>query len=202
MKTNYTSVPVIASVIGSVSRKAMYLVHPTSIDGEKIYKDTWIPIQWTDSNNQVQRIDWEPHSQSLIELNMSKASRSMIIDQSNIVKRLVNSKVQSYLELNERIIVYIPTWMLTKKRVIENNIEKTIDPIISVKYTRAQQQEEDLFTNDNEYYGVAEEFCQKSYNTNYIKDRAESTYSLQFASEDIDSVQQWEMDNPEYLSYE
>ncbi len=48
MKTTYQSVQIIASVIGSKSRKAMFLVQPESIDGSKIYKNTWIPVQWNE----------------------------------------------------------------------------------------------------------------------------------------------------------
>ena len=47
MKTSsYKSIPVIASVIGSKSRKAMYLTHITSLDGKRLYRDTWIPTSW------------------------------------------------------------------------------------------------------------------------------------------------------------
>ena len=44
--SNYNSVPVIASIIGSKSRKAMYLTNVTSLDGTRIYKDKWVPTSW------------------------------------------------------------------------------------------------------------------------------------------------------------
>ena len=40
--SNYNSVPVIASIIGSKTRKAMYLTNVTSLDGTRIYKDKWV----------------------------------------------------------------------------------------------------------------------------------------------------------------
>mgnify|MGYP003136376844 CR=1 FL=1 len=46
MKTNYKSVPVIASVIGSHSRKSMYLVHITNLSGTKLYRNKWVPTSW------------------------------------------------------------------------------------------------------------------------------------------------------------
>lgn len=44
--SSYKSVPVIASIIGSKSRKSMYLANVTSLDGKRQYKDKWIPTQW------------------------------------------------------------------------------------------------------------------------------------------------------------
>jgi hypothetical protein len=48
--SSYKSVPVIASIIGSKSRKAMYLTNVTSLDGKRIYKDKWIPTSWNTNN--------------------------------------------------------------------------------------------------------------------------------------------------------
>lgn len=194
MKTTYTSVQIIASVIGSVSRKAMYLVQPESFDGSKIYKNTWIPVQWKDNNEDV-RIDWEEYSQSYVELPMSKVTPSMLIDLhdnrnvSNVKHRIVNGKDQAYLALERRILLHVPTWMM-------RNFE--------IKYKRQDIPADDLFHNDDEFYGVAEsqaDHLNKGLRE-YQEDRAASTYSLQFLDTEVSSIEQWERDNPEYLSYE
>src|SRR5210317_201833 len=54
MKTNYKSVPVIASVIGSKTRSAMYLMNITSLDGSRTYKNKWIPTQW----KRTTKVEW------------------------------------------------------------------------------------------------------------------------------------------------
>ena len=253
MQTTYKSVQIIASVIGSVSRKAMYLVQPESIDGSKIYKNTWIPVQWTESNHREHRytnkeigihnqllevskyytfpehgdllitdkgpvdsignyvridgvhtvtqsqkqlqIQWEEHSQSYVELPMSKVTPSMLVDLhdnrnvSNVKHRIVNGKDQAYLALERRVLLHVPTWLM-------RNFE--------IKYKRQDIAVDDLFHNDDEFYGVAEskaEHLNKGLKE-YQEDRAASTYSLQFLDTELTSIQQWERDNPEYLSYE
>lgn len=207
MTTNYTSVPVIASVIGSVTRKAMYLVHVTSLDGEKIYADTWIPIKWNQSRPaMVQYIQWEHHSQSLVEFPMTKATPSMIIEQDDIVRRLVNNKPQSFLQLTNRFIIHLPVWMITPKKVVdENGVETKQDPILKLKYQKAvEMPTEETFDNDNEYYGVAEskDASLTSSLRDYLQDRSNTTFSVQFESTQLDSLLQWERDNPDYQSYD
>jgi hypothetical protein len=215
MKTNYTSVPIIASVIGAQSRKAMYLVHPTSLNGDTVYRDTWIPIKWISSKPAMTHyIQWEHHSQELIQFNMAKATPSMIIDTNDIIRQLVGTKVQSYLELSNRFIIYLPTWMLSKRTVLQDGKEVQQDPIITPKYTKAKQEEQIEFNNDDDYYGVAEKTAMASHNQTYLQDRAESTFGMQFhiredsqslsdmSQSAIDYLKQWELDNPEYTSYE
>ena len=84
--SNYQSVPVLASVIGSKTRKAMYLVNITSMDGEKVYKDKWVPVQWGDGVT----IDWTYYSTSeLVEFPLKNKSEVMIIEspcQHKIIK--------------------------------------------------------------------------------------------------------------------
>ena len=253
MKTTYKSVQIIASVIGSKSRKAMFLVQPESIDGSKIYKNTWIPVQWNETDarehrytnkrygihNQLlevskyynfpdegrllitehgpvdsfgqyvridgvethtikqkqTRIEWSHYSQSYVELPMSQVTPSMLVDLhdkrnvSNIKHRIINGQNKSYLQLEERILINVPTWMM-------RNFE--------VKYKRQDIAVDDLFHNDDEFYGVAESQSEHL-NTGlqeYLQDRSQSTYSLQFMDTELTSIQQWELDNPEYLSYD
>lgn len=253
MKQTYKSVQIIASVIGSVSRKAMFLVQPESIDGSKIYKNTWIPVQWNETDarehrytnkrygihNQLlevskyynfpedgrllitehgpvdafgqyvridgvethtikkkqTRIEWSHYSQSYVELPMNQVTPSMLIDLhdkrnvSNVKHRIVNGANKSYLQLEERILINVPTWMM-------RNFE--------IKYKRQDIPVDDLFHNDDEFYGVAESQAEhlNAGLQEYLHDRSQSTYSLQFMDTELTSIQQWEQDNPEYLSYE
>jgi len=246
MKTSsYKSVPVIASIIGSKSRKAMYLTNVTSLDGNRIYKDKWIPTSWSTNSkheyrytniergihNQLivsgkyykfgfkesvlmtddgpvnsfgalltvegltkvklssarQTIEWEHESQSLVEFPMRKVSEAMLIDKydgrnvSTIKSRLVDGKVVEYLQLKDRYIIYIPTWLIS-------NFEE--------RYTVKESLPE-LFDNDNEFYGVAEDTALQS-NINAQFDYINRD-TMNF--ETLDSLSQWEQDNPEYASY-
>lgn len=194
MKTSsYQSVPVLASIIGSKSRKAMFLTHITSLDGSRIYKDKWIPTSWNSNDNNVptkQCIEWELDSQSLVEFPMNKVSEAMIIDRytgrniTTIKTRLVNGKINEYLQLTERYIIYVPKWLMA-------NFEE--------KYTRIVKEETpELFENDNEYYGVAEETAMQSQIQQQFDYITRDTMNF----EQIDSLAQWEIDNPEYASYE
>jgi hypothetical protein len=243
--SSYNSVPVIASIIGSKSRKAMYLTNITSLDGSRIYKDKWVPTSWntntttefrytnkernihnqlvhtgkyykfnfkesvllTDAgavnphgavldvqglskvkiSNQRQAIQWEYESQSLVEFPMSKASESMIIDRydernvSTIKSKLINGKVAEYYQLQDRYIIHIPKWL------IKNFEERyTIKEIV-----------DDVMSNEDSYETIIEKTALDSViakNFDYIT-RNEMNF------EDIDSLTQWELDNPEYKSY-
>jgi hypothetical protein len=243
--SSYKSVPVIASIIGSKSRKAMYLTNITSLNGKRIYKDKWIPTSWNtnskfeyrytnterglnnvlietgkyyrfhfkdsvlmtdngpvneygasldvpnlvkvNNSSAKQAIEWEYDSQSLVEFPMRKVSEAMVIDKydgrniSTIKSRLVDGKVQEYLQLKDRYIIYVPTWLMA-------NFEE--------RYT-VKESTPELFTNDNEYHGVAEETAMQSVineQFNYI-----NRDTMNFV--EIDSLTQWEQDNPDYASY-
>jgi hypothetical protein len=243
--SSYTSVPVIASIIGSKSRKAMFLTNITSLDGKRIYKDKWVPTSWntntqtewrytnkerglinviihsgkyykfnfkeavlmTDKgavnmhgaaldvdglskvvlSNKRKTIEWEHESQSLVEFPMSKATEAMIIEThdkrggSTINSRLVDGVVKQYLQLEDRHIIYIPTWLM-------KNFEQ--------RYSLRKVEVDELMTNDNDYQGVAERTAYDSITADtfsYI-DRTEMNF------ETIDSLTQWELDNPEYAS--
>lgn len=243
--SNYNSVPVIASIIGSKTRKAMYLTNVTSLDGTRIYKDKWIPTSWntntktefrytnkerglqnvlvhtgkyykfhfkesvllTDkgavnvhgavldvaglTKNKIstnkQTICWEHHSQSLVEFPMSKVSESMIIERfternvSTIKSKLIDGKVKDYYQLENRYIINIPTWLIRK---------------FEERYT-IRTFEEDTIANDNNSETVIEKTALDSIiakNFDYIT-RDEYNFL------EVDSLTQWEMDNPEYKSF-
>ena len=155
--SSYKSVPVIASVIGGKSRKAMYLVSPTSLDGSIVYKDKWIPTGWQDKiANERVTIDWEYEKQSLIEFPLSKASEAMIIEvnkgyergTNRIKSRLVDNKVKQFLQIEDRILVHVPLWLI-------RNFEQKFTII-------KNKQEEEVFENDNKFETIIEETAQES----------------------------------------
>jgi hypothetical protein len=243
--SSYKSVPVIASIIGSKSRKAMYLTNITSLDGKRIYKDKWIPTSWSTNSlyefrytntergihNQLiipgkyyqfnfkdsvlmtdqgavnehgailevkgltkvkksasrQTIEWEYDSQSLVEFPMNKVSEAMLVDKydernvSRIKSRLVNNKVVDYYQIRDRYVIYVPTWL------IKNFEERYTTRIV----------EEDNFDNDNMFYGVAEDTAIQSILNQQFDYINRDTMNF----EKVDSLTQWEIDNPEYASY-
>lgn len=243
--STYNSVPVIASIIGSKSRKAMYLTGITSLDGTRIYKDKWIPTSWNTNtktefrytnkergiHNQLvhtgkyyrfdfkesvlmtdqgavnehgsvldvkgltkvkisdsrQTIAWEYESQSLVEFPMSKASEAMVIEKyddrnvSRIKSKLIDGKVADYYQIQDRYIIHIPKWLI-------KNFEE--------RYT-IKESIDDYMANEDNYETVIEKTALDSViakNFDYIT-RNEMNF------EEIDSLTQWEMDNPEYQSY-
>lgn len=243
--SSYKSVPVIASIIGSKSRKAMYLTNITSLDGKRIYKDKWIPTSWSTNSkyefrytnaergihNQLivpgkyyrfnfkdsvlmtdqgavnehgailevkgltkvkksasrQTIEWEYDSQSLVEFPMNKVSEAMLVDRydernvSRIKTRLVDGKVTDYYQIKDRYVIYVPTWL------IKNFDERYTKRIV----------EDELFDNDDMFYGVAEETALQSVVNEQFDYITRDTMNF----EQLDSLTQWEIDNPEYASY-
>ena len=97
MKT-YKSVPVVASVIGTKTRKSMYIYNVKSLDGTKIYQPRYIPVAWNSSNDRV-TIEWERTTDEFVQFPLSLARPIMIIPKynelgvSNISRNRVNGKV-------------------------------------------------------------------------------------------------------------
>ena len=243
--SSYTSVPVIASIIGSKSRKAMYLTNITSLDGSRIYKDKWVPTSWNTNTNtefrytnkergknnvlvhpgkyykfnfkssvlltdkgavnehgtlldvdglskvkissDKQTICWEYSSQSLVEFPMSKVTESMIVEKYNhrnvltIKSKLIDGKVKDFYQLEDRYIIHIPNWL------IRNFEERYVIKLV----------QDDLVNNDNNSETVIEKTALDSIiakNFDYI-----SREEMNFL--EIDSLTQWEIDNPEYKSF-
>ena len=247
MKTNYKSIPVIASVIGSKTRTAMYLMNITSLDGSRSYKNKWIPTRWKRTTKTEwrydsvrynlqnvliqpgkyykfhfdesvlmteggavnmwgdyldvkglrkikttvkQSIEWQYHSQSLYELPMSQVTSKMIIDSydennlSTINCKLVNKKVVEYYQVKDRYIINIPTWLIS-----------SFDEVATWNPNRPLKQW--YMFNDNEFETVAEQTAKDSISQekfSYI-DRQSMNFS------EVSSIQQWEIDNPEYKSH-
>jgi hypothetical protein len=94
---------------------------------------------------------------------------------------LVDGKVKEYLEIEDRYVIYIPTWLI-------KNFEQ--------RYSLQKVEIDTEFSNDDGYRGVAERTAYDSITAetfSYI-DRTEMNF------ETIDSLTQWEIDNPEYAS--
>ena len=193
--SNYQSVPVLASVIGSKTRKAMYLVNITSMDGEKVYKDKWVPVQW----GQGVTIDWEYYSTSeLVEFPLKNKSEIMIIEKhnasgkSNIVDRLVNGKSQSYYQMTDRFIVYIPTWLI-------KNFEIKYRKTSKVDKEKASELEQLTYHhNDDSPYSVMEDTVYMSEQAMELEYRPSAQRMLSGLEYENDALAQWEIDNPEY----
>ena len=92
MKTTYDSIPIMTHIVGSKSRKAMYLVMPTSMDGNKIYKNAWIPTRWTSRADNVQHtIAWEHITDEYVELSMREVTPAMLIETLSTYRKLLPS---------------------------------------------------------------------------------------------------------------
>lgn len=193
--SNYQSVPVLASVIGSKTRKAMYLVNITSMDGEKVYKDKWVPVQWGDGVT----IDWTYYSTSeLVEFPLKNKSEVMIIEKhnaygkSNIVERLVDGKSQSYYQMTDRFIVYIPIWLIKNFEIKYTKISKVDNDKLD------EWDQETYHRNDNSPYSVIEDTVYLSEQEMELEYRPSQQRMLSGLEYENEALAQWEIDNPEY----
>lgn len=254
MKTaTYKSVPVIASVIGSKSRKAMYLTHVTSLNGDRLYNDAWITTSWKSNkifeyrysnkelgihNQQIfpgkyykfhfeefvlmtadgpvnehgsplsvdglQRIvvsydkkyiEWEETNPSYVQFPLKKQTAAMDIQQwtgnkSNIKSILVNGKIQRNLELTQRFIIHVPTWLF------KANFKQRAT-LITPEY-------DDNFSNDDIAESIIEQTAYDSETQakfDYL-DRSDIFQDSRPSASDNErsAIAQWELDNPEYMS--
>ena len=197
MKTDYKSIPIVASVIGSKSRKAMYIVHPTNVKGTTLYKDKWIPTQW----GQDKRIKWEYHSQSFVEFPMSKATQAMMFesyDLTNISRfntKLVDGKPQRFYEMIDRYIIHVPVWLINSFEVQATRANDE----------RKNEQGNSRFSswrdyNDDNPETIAEQTAKDSHTDLHFSYRPDrnNMYQSEFAVENSDSLSQWDSDNPDY----
>lgn len=163
---NYNSKTIIAHTISSVSNKAVYLVNPTSLDGT-IYENVWIAKSWVDKEAQERVfIDWDYAVPSFVEVPMSQITPSMFIDKyyndnsTRINCRLVDGKVQEFLQLEERFELQIPTWMLAKWTV-------KLKPMSQLEIAKGNHE----FQNDESFFTVAETTARNSFSNITLLDR-------------------------------
>jgi len=252
--SSYNSVPLIASIIGSKSRKAMYLTHVTSLSGDRIYTDAWIPTSWQSNkvyeyryenkelgiHNQLifpgkyykfhfkdfvlmtdkgpvnehgasltvpglkstlvsserKHIEWEETNPSYVEFPMSKVTDAMYLERwtgnkSNVKSKLVNGKIQKSLELTERYIIHVPSWLM------KSNFKERLT-------RKSESAQEFDFMNDDNPETIIEQVAKDSATQaqfDYL-DRSEIFQDSRPSSSDNErsAIAQWELDNPEYIT--
>lgn len=204
--SSYKSVPVLATVIKSVTGKAVYLYNITSLDGNIVYKERWIPQSW---NSQGQRmvLRAECHTQQLVEFPLSMKTQSMLIPKYDgihgcIVSRVVDKKSQSFYQVTERYRIEIPLWLFLPKKnddgttVKGSGFEKKFSSVAS------QPNQVELFENDGADEGVAEQICHQSHINKLFDYRPQAD---EFASDGSlectnASLKQWYADNADYVT--
>jgi hypothetical protein len=200
--STYQSVPVIASVIGSKSRKAMYLVHITSLDGTKIYKDTWVPTSWKDFDCPEEQftINWDNHTDTYVEFPLNQATDAMMLEKydttysgvSRVKERLINNKVTRFYTMTERYVIYIPVWKFKNMKVKYSLKQDNAQAVKSVEQL-------DLFPNEYDHMGIAERTAYESHNQDSLQDRADGTVLTGHSDYEV-ALKQWEQDNPDYMT--
>lgn len=192
----YKSVPLVVSIIGSKNRRSMYIMNVTSLDGNIIYKDTWLPTQWQWPSG-LMTIEWEYHSQGLVEYPLKKVTDSMAInvyDKRNVLNissKLINGRVVDFLQITDRYVIYVPIFLM-------NNLEKKFKKL-------EKEQQAVLFDNDDNPETIIEQTT-KDYEMAtkfYGSDRSVMITSNHRVNgyKEIDAITQWEQDNDEYSSY-
>lgn len=141
-------------------------------------------------NRQI--IGYEFHSQSLVEFPMTKVTPAMDINRwkgnkSLIKSKLVDTKVQEYLQITDRYIINVPVFCM------DNFKERRLTPVTSV---------DNLFSNDDNPESIIEQTAYDSHvadKFNYI-DRSEMYQDVRPDSSNSQrtAMQQWLIDNPEY----
>lgn len=200
--STYQSVPVIASVIGGKSRKAMYLVHITSLDGSKIYKDTWVPTSWQnfDEPDSKFTIQWDNHNDMYVEFPLNQATNAMMLEKydhtysgvNRLKERLINNKVTKFYTMTERYLIYIPVWKF-KNMAVKYSLKT------DTQQTAKSLDQLDLFPNEYDHMGIAERTAFDSHNQDSLQDRADGTVLTGYSEYDV-ALKQWEQDNPDYMT--
>jgi hypothetical protein len=196
MKTSYESVIINASFVGAKSRKAMYLVNPRNQFGTTIYKNVWIPTSWVDkSSNERHVIQWQDVSQEYVELPMREVTPGMLVEtlsthnggDSLVGSRMVDGKVQQYVELNQRIEIAVPKWAM-------RNFKRKYTKVV-----RDESAQSDLFENEYSHYNIIDNVAKTSHEQHVLQERPLAEW---FTSEGgaEPAIDQWLIDNPEYAN--
>lgn len=190
-QSNFTIIN--ASFVGGKSRKSMYLVDPRNINGSKIYKNCWIPIAWNDSKlGRKVKLDWSWAAPEYHELPFTQVSQSMLVEtlsdtghgRSLIGTRLVNGKVRKHVELQQRIEIKVPNWMMRNFELRFTKIDKPV--------------ENNLFSNEPSHYNIIDDTARASEQALILQERPSNEW---FVSEGVlaePAIDQWLIDNPEY----
>ena len=200
MKT-YKSVPVIASIIGTRTRKSMYIYHVTSLDGEIVYQNRYIPVAWGSGDKRT-TIEWERTSDEFVQFPLTLARPIMIIPKAdaigctNICRKRVNGVVQDYFEITQRHIIYIPLWLFLPQKDSQSGGFKTM--FTKLKPSIASQEDEQLYKNDDSPYTMAEDADYKAEQEESLAYRPSADVMLTGLEIENDGLAQWEIDHPEY----
>jgi len=161
MKTNYKSVPVIASVIGSKTRSAMYLMNITSLDGSRTYKNKWIPTQWKRTTKVEWRYDSTRYNLKNVLIEPGKYYKfhfdeSVLMTQGGAVNmwgdyidvkglRKVNTAVKQSIqwEYHSQSLYELPMSQVTDKMIIDkftdNNLSRINCKLVNKKVVEYYQ---------------------------------------------------------------
>lgn len=204
--SSYKSVPVLATVIKSVTGKAVYLYNITSLDGNIVYKERWIPQTW---NSQGQRmvLSAQCHTQQLVEFPLSLKTQSMLIPKyhgahGTIVNRIVNGKSQSFYQVTERYRIEIPLWLFLPKKDKDGKEVKDSGFVRKFSSVASQPKQVELFENDDLYFGVAEQVAHQSHVDRMFDYRPQANDMVSDGSLEAvnESLKQWYADNADYVT--
>ena len=193
MKTSYESVIINASFVGAKSRKAMFLVNPRNEFGTTVYKNVWIPTSWVDNDAVRHTIQWQHATPEYTELPMSQVTPAMLVEtissfgvgDSLIGSRMVDNKVQKYVELSQRVEIAVPKWMM-------RNFKR--------KYTKVVKESDadDLFSNKHSHYNIIDDTAKASHDQLVLQERPLTDWFTIIGGGEP-AVEQWLKDNPEYM---
>lgn len=154
---------------------------PTGV--EKLTRKKYVYLKWYDAKHEVIEI---PSRQVKSWMDVEDYDKRGV---SLWKERLVNGRVQRYYQLQTRCNFELP-WF--------------VQDDVTEKFKLQKSERIDLFTNDDGYYGVAEQTCIDSQPENqyYLQDTeyAWDAFDVKGNIQDI-ALKTWEQDNPEYQTY-
>ena len=193
MKTQYDSIKINASFIGAKSRKAMLLVNPRNANGD-IYHNVWSTTSWM--NNQLGKreiIEWRHATPEYVEFPRNKVTPAMLVETLStygvgdtlIKSRLVDNKVQQYIELQQRIDIAIPTWFIKN---------------LKVKFRKVVHKDEPQeFSNSHSHYSIIDDVAKQSHDALILQERPDTDWMVSEQGMREPAIEQWLKDNPEYI---
>lgn len=165
---DYSNIQLTCHIIGTKNRKRMYIVNPTSIDGNTVYKDMYIPTSWVDKDSGVRTvIDWDYHDQVYLEFPYDRVEPAMLIETigtvgygtSLIKHRLVDGVDKRYIELEQTYIIKFPSWLAWA---------------LKKKYSKVKPKTTDVFSNVHSHYNIIDDVAEQSFATQTLQERPQA----------------------------
>lgn len=162
---DYANIQITCHIIGTKNRKRMYIVNPTSLDGNTVYKNMYIPTSWVDKDTGVRRvIDWDYHDQMYLEFPYDRVEPAMKIETiggggygtSLIKHRLVNGVEKRYIELEQTYLIKFPSWL---------------GWALKKKYSKVKPKDDAVFPNKHSHYNIIEDVAAQSFAAEALQDR-------------------------------